>query len=358
VKTVPLPYDRGQLEERLGPSWKGTLSELYRGMLLGRVLDQRMLALQRQGRVGFYGPTMGHEAVNAAAAGALDQEDWVFPGLREQLVALLRGHPLELYLDHLFANEADPARGRQMPCHPSARDVRYVSMSSNIGTQIPQAVGTAWAMRRKGKGTVAAAFFGDGATSSSEFHAGLNFAAVLEAPVLFVCANNQWAISLPTSRQSAVKTLAEKARAYGMPGTRVDGTDPVAVLTELSSARREIAAGKGPRLVETVVYRLTPHSSSDDPTRYQPPGWAEEAWAHDPVARTEALLETLGVVDAKGREAMHQEIEERIRKAVQLAEPRSPPGPESLFEDTYRTPFPPLTEERDRFDMEQGGHFP
>ena len=355
---VPLPYDAGSLARRVGPAWKETLLTIYRGMLLGRILDQRLLGLQRQGRVGFYGPAMGQEATNAAVAAALGKEDWVFPGLREQLVALLRGHPLPVYLAQLFGNEKDPARGRQMPCHPTAREVGYVSMSSVIGNQIPQAVGTAWALRRKGVAAIALACFGDGATSSGDFHAGLNFAGVLRVPVLFLLTNNQWAISLPASRQSAVATLAEKARAYGFSGSRVDGTDPVAVFCAVRDAREALLKGEGPRLLEAVFYRMAPHSSSDDPTRYQPPGWGEEARLHDPLGRLEPLLEKLGLVPGPARDRLREEIETEVRQAIQATEPLPPPGPESLFEDTYRHPFPPLTEERDRFDTEQGGHFP
>jgi len=355
---VPLPYDAASLAVRMGPDWGGLLTGIYRGMLLGRILDQRLLGLQRQGRVGFYGPAMGQEATNAAVAAALGEEDWVFPGLREQLVALLRGHPLPVYLNQLFGNEGDPARGRQMPCHPTAREARYVSMSSVIGNQIPQAVGMAWALRRKGVPAIAVAFFGDGATSSGDFHAGLNFAGVLHVPVLFLLTNNQWAISLPSSRQSAVAALADKARAYGLPGSRVDGTDPVAVYSAVREAREALLRGEGPRLVESIFYRMTPHSSSDDPTRYQPPGWAVEAKAHDPLERLESLLDRVGLLPRPAREQLREEIEGEVRRAIQAAEPLPPPGPESLFEDTYKVPFPPLTEERDRFDTEQGGHFP
>ena len=355
---VPLPYDADRLARLMGPGWAELLQRIYRGMLLGRILDQRLLGLQRQGRVGFYGPATGQEATNAAVAAALGKEDWVFPGLREQLVALLRGHPLPVYLAQLFGNEKDPAHGRQMPCHPTAREVHYVSMSSVIGNQVPQAVGTAWALRRKGVPAIAVAFFGDGASSSGDFHAGLNFAGVLRAPVLFVLTNNQWAISLPSSRQSAVAILAEKAQAYGFAGSRVDGTDPVAVFCAVQEAREALLKGDGPRLLESVFYRMAPHSSSDDPTRYQPPTWSEEARAHDPLERLEAMLEHLGVMRASARDLLREEIETEIRRAIQATEPLPPPGPESLFEDTFQDPFPPLTEERDRFDTEQGGHFP
>ena len=191
---LPLPYRAHDLDGML-PGWQKTLVEAYRWMVLARTLDGRMLGLQRQGRVGFYGPATGQEAVSVGTALALTPGDWVFPGLREQLVALIRGHPLGHYMDHLFANDRDPARGRQMPCHPTCRDVRYASMSSVIGTQISQAVGVAYGLKLRHEEAVSVAYFGDGATSANDFHAGLNLAGVLQAPVLFCCTNNQWAIS-------------------------------------------------------------------------------------------------------------------------------------------------------------------
>jgi pyruvate dehydrogenase E1 component alpha subunit len=355
---IPLPYDPPQLSDILGPDWKASLGDLYRAMLFGRILDTRMLALQRQGRIGFYGPAMGQEACNAGLARALRPEDAVFPGLREQLVALLRGHPLETYLDHLFGNEGDPAKGRQMPNHPTARDVNYVSMSSVIGTQIVQAVGWAYGLKRRQGPGISVACFGDGATSANDFHSGLNFAAVLRVPVLFVCTNNRWAISVPVDRQTAVANLSLKGQAYGVPAETVDGTDVVAVFEALSRRREEVRTSSFPALLELVFDRLTPHSSSDDPTRYQPPGWRERALARDPLARLEELLDRLGVLSASEREGLRNEIEERVRRAVSASEVKPPPGWETLFQDTLSEPSWPLSEERDDFDKEQGGRFP
>ncbi len=302
-------------------------------MLLGRTLDTRMLALQRQGRVGFYGAATGQEAVNVAAGLASGPSEWVLPGLREQLVALVRGHPLDLYLHHLFADARDPSRGRNMPCHPSAREVHYVSMSSVIGTQISHAVGVALAQRRRRDPGVTLAFFGDGATSSNDFHAGLNFAAVTSAPVLFLCTNNQWAISVPVGRQTAAATLAGKAAAYGLEGRQVDGTDLFAVYEALSTALGRIRSGGPPELIEFVLYRLTPHSSSDDPTRYQPADWAARARAHDPVARLERWLTDQRVLDLEAQARLSIEVDAEIRRAIADAEGTPPPPPESITED-------------------------
>ncbi len=356
--TVPLPYGKAELEKRLGGDWEARVRAMYHGMLFGRVLDTRMLALQRQGRVAFYGPATGQEATTVGAALAMTPEDWVFPGLREQLVALLRGLNLTLYLHHLFGNDLDTARGRQMPCHPSAREVHYVSMSSTIGTQIIHAVGFAYGLRLRKSPGISWTFFGDGATSAVDFHTGLNFAGVYDLPVLFVCTNNQWAISVPNDKQTASATFAQKSEAYGIPGSRVDGTDVVDVFCALREARAEIAQGKGPRLVESVLYRLTPHSSSDDPSRYQPKGWMDKARSMDPVGRFEAMLDRIGVLAPSEREKVQAELDARVRSAIQEAEVMPPPRTDSLFEDTYKVPFWPLTEERESFDKEQGGNFP
>jgi pyruvate dehydrogenase E1 component alpha subunit len=335
---VPLPYSDAEAGKLLGPKYAETLIAAVGWMALGRALDARMQALQRQGRVGFYGAATGHEGVNVAAGLASEADDWVVPGLREQLVALVRGHDLTTYVHHLFADDQDPARGRNMPCHPTAREVHYVSMSSVIGTQIGHGVGLAYGLKARHEPGVALAFFGDGATSSNDFHAGLNFAGVWRLPVVFACANNQWAISVPVSRQTAAPSLAAKASAYGMPGLQVDGTDFLAVHAALSAALAAARRGDGPTLLELVVFRMTPHSSSDDPKRYQPDDWTARATAHDPVARLEAWVEAHGVLDRAALDALHAEADRRVRAAIEVAERTPPPAPASLTEDVYSSP--------------------
>ncbi|MGB6500261.1 MAG: thiamine pyrophosphate-dependent enzyme [Thermoplasmata archaeon] len=331
----PLHYSEGDAATALGPGWKEIALRAHGWMALGRALDARMQGLQRQGRVGFYGAATGQEAVNVAAGLISLPNDWVFPGLREQLVALVRGHALPTYVHHLFGDARDPARGRNMPCHPSAREVHYVSMSSVIGTQISHAVGTAYGLRRDRSGGVAFAFFGDGATSSNDFHAGLNFAGVFGLPVLFCCTNNQWAISIPVERQSHVATLAEKSKAYGFRGERVDGTDFVAVYGSLATALGRIRGGGGPELLEFLLYRMTPHSSSDDPGRYQPADWAARARAHDPVDRLDEWLTRLGLLSVERKRAIAEESETAVRAAIQEAESTPLPPPGSVTEDVY-----------------------
>jgi len=333
--TTPLPYTPDEVAASLGSSWKETLLDAVRWMALGRALDSRMQSLQRQGRVGFYGAATGQEAVNVAAGLATSAEDWIFPGLREQLVALVRGHDLVTYVHHLFGDALDPALGRNMPCHPSAREVHYVSMSSVIGTQVSQAAGLAYALRVRRDPGVAVAFFGDGATSSNDFHAGMNFAGVFGLPVLFLCANNRWAISVPVERQTATPTLAEKAREYGLEGRRVDGTDFVAVYRALAESLHRIRHGGPAEMIEFVLFRMNPHSSSDDPGRYQPDDWLARARATDPLDRLVLWLSENGLVDGAAKGRTFSEADERVRAAVRIAESTPSPSPSTLTEGVF-----------------------
>jgi TPP-dependent pyruvate/acetoin dehydrogenase alpha subunit len=331
---VPLPYRRGEVEERLGSDWAEILRTAFHWMLRARALDARMQALQRQGRIGFYGASTGQEAVNVAAGLVGRPEDWIASGLREQLVALVRGHDLTTYVHHLFADALDPALGRNMPCHPTAREVHYLAMSSVIGTQISHAVGLARAAQYRHDPSVTLAFFGDGATSSNDFHAGLNFAGVWKAPVVFCCTNNQWAISIPVERQTAAPSLAIKASAYGLPGRQVDGTDFVAAYAELRRAIEQARRGEGPSLLEFILYRMTPHSTSDDPTRYQPPDWTSRARAHDPVDRLRSWLSAEGLTSPAEEAEWTADADAQVRGAVERAEATPLPPPDSLFRDT------------------------
>src|SRR3954465_12788809 len=232
------------------------LLRLYREMVRLRTLDERMMTLQRQGRVGFYGACTGQEAATLASAIALDANDWIFPPLREGGAMLLRGFPLVPYLCQIFGNAGDETKGRQMPSHMASRSVNQVSWSSCIGTQLPQAVGAAMAGKIKGARRVIAAYLGDGATSEGDFHVALNFAGVFRAPVVFVCQNNHWAISVPTAKQTASQSIAVKAQAYGFPGVKIDGNDAVAVYLVVKEAVDRARNGGGPALIECETYRI------------------------------------------------------------------------------------------------------
>lgn len=314
---------------------KDGLLELYRIMLLERTLDDRMLSLQRQGRIGFYGPSLGQEAAIVGAAFAMEPRDWIFPQYREPGAALVRGMPLEMLIAQFFGNAQDPVMGRQMPCHYVFREGNFMSISSCVGTQIPLAVGAAWAAKIRKDPIVSLVYFGDGGTSTSDFHTGMNFAGVFRAPVVFVCNNNQWAISVPVRRQTAAETLAQKADAYGFEGVRVDGMDALAVVAAVRDAQRRARSGGGPTLVEAVTYRLGPHSSSDDPTRYRDEAEVEAWRQRDPIDRMRNHLVARGIWDADADTRLQQELNDAITEAVHAVERAPPPSLDAMFGDVY-----------------------
>ncbi len=308
---------------------------LYRGMVLERILDNRMLALQRQGRIGFYGPSVGQEAAIVAAAMAMEPDDWIVPQYREPGAALIRGMPLTELICQFMSNSGDPAKGRQMPCHYVYRKGNYLSISSPVGTQIPHAVGIAWAMRLRKEKTAVLVYFGDGATSTSDFHVAMNFAGVFRVPCVLFCNNNQWAISVPVARQTAVATLAEKAQAYGIEGVRVDGMDALAVYGAVHRAATAARDGRGPSMVEALTYRFGPHSSSDDPSRYRDEKEAAAWRARDPLVRFRTYLEAQGWWDGEREEGQEAAIGEAITQAVAEAEAKPPVPVDSFFQDVY-----------------------
>ncbi|MBI3099013.1 MAG: thiamine pyrophosphate-dependent dehydrogenase E1 component subunit alpha [Planctomycetes bacterium] len=322
------------------------LKRLYRAMALIRAVDTRMLALQRQGRIGFYGLTTGEEAAVVGSGAALRPADWVFPALRQGGVALLRGYSLARLTAQNIGNSADLLKGRQMPCHYSDRAVNFVSWSSCIGTQIPHAVGAAYAARLLKQDTIAVAYLGDGATSSPEFHVAMNFAAVWKAPVLFLCQNNQWAISVPFAAQTASVGIAEKASAYGMPGVRVDGNDVIAVYMATREAAERARRGDGPTLIEAVTFRRGGHSSSDDPSRYRDAALVGEWEKKDPIDRGRKHLESRKAWSAKDEQAMQEEFKVALDRAIAEAESAGPPGLETLFDDVCAALPPNLVEQR------------
>jgi pyruvate dehydrogenase E1 component alpha subunit len=324
------------------------LIELYRLMLTTRLLDDRAMKLQRQGRIGFYVPSIGQEACAVGSAFTLGKNDWCFPSYREPGAALAVGAPLQSLVNQLYGNAEDLTKGRQMPVHYSFGAQHFVSISSPIGTQIVQATGAAMAMKIRKQDGYALTYFGDGATSSNDFHSGLNFAAVFKSPVVFFCSNNQWAISCPLSQQTACATIAEKAIAYGMPGVRVDGNDVLAVYQATQEAADRARRGEGPTLIEALTFRLGPHSSSDDPTRYRPTAEVEEWKAKDPIERMRRFLEKRGIFDAQRDEAMAAEINDAIMAAVKHAESIAMPPSSTLFDDVFAEMPRSLAEQQDR----------
>jgi pyruvate dehydrogenase E1 component alpha subunit len=337
-----------------GKAHKGTdpnlpaaeLQKLYRLMVATRALDDRGLALQRQGRIGFYLQSTGQEASHLGAAYALKESDWLFPAYRQPGILLLREVPLHMVVSEWFGNSGDTSKGRQMPVHYSFRQANFVSISSPIGTQLTQAAGAGMAARMRGDDTVFMTFCGDGGTSSNDFHTGLNFAAVYKAPVVFVCENNGYAISVPSEKQTASESMAIKAEAYGMPGVRVDGNDILAVYRVCKEAVDRARKGEGPTLVETVTHRMASHSSSDDAARYRD-AKDYEAWKKkDPIARFQLYLKHKKL----WTEAFEQECVEGAKAAIQAAvttaEALPNPNVDSLFEDVFMNLTPQLKEQR------------
>jgi pyruvate dehydrogenase E1 component alpha subunit/2-oxoisovalerate dehydrogenase E1 component alpha subunit len=329
------------------------LRALLRHMVRMRLLDQRMLSLQRQGRIGFYGTAHGQEAAVTGSAYVLRPTDWVFPALREMGVSLWRGTTIQEIVCQLIGNSGDVLIGRQMPCHFSDRKVRTVAWSSVIGTQLPHAMGAAWAARHLRHDVVCMGYMGDGASSSADFHAAANFAGVFRLPIVFFCQNNQWAISVPLARQTASESIAVKANAYGFPGVRVDGNDILAVIAVTREAVERARAGEGPTLVEAVTFRMAGHSSSDDPTRYRDAALVAEWERRDPVARFRTWLMATGALAAGDEERWAEEIQAEIGAAIQAAEALPPPPIESMFTDVYKD-MPPALAEQMRYAVALG----
>jgi len=326
------------------------LLEAYRLMVLARATDERCLSLQRQGRIGFYAPLMGQEAAQVGASWALRPEDWVFPAYRELAVALARGVSLRAIFDQLIGNAEDRIKGRQMPNHFGFRDVNFVVASSPIGTQITQAVGAAMAAQRRKHEIVTISFFGDGATSSNDFHAGLNLAGVYQCPTIFFCQNNQWAISLPRERQTRSATLAEKANAYGIPGIRIDGNDLRRVHAAVQEARARAVSGGGPTMIEAEVYRFGPHSTSDDPKRYRSDAELSAAKQRDPIDRLKMELRAAGRWTEDEDRALWEEVRAVVARTFEAAEKAPPLDPRSVFDDVFARLTPRLEEERAEYD--------
>lgn len=314
-----------------------TVVKLFKHMLLTRQLDERLVLLQRQGRIGFHIGSLGEEACILGPAAALGDDDWLWPCYREFGALLLRGMPMQTYLDNMYGNANDAVKGRQMPDHYSGRPYKFGSVSSPIGTQITQAVGFSWAAKMKGDKSVSLVFFGEGATSSSEFHNGMNFAGVYKTPTVFLCRNNGWAISVPADQQTASQTFAQKAFAYGMTAVRADGNDLLAMLKVTRDAIERGRNGEGPTLIEALTHRLSGHSTSDDPKAYRNEAEMKAERAKDPVPRLRAYLVALGLWDDAQESAWAEQVDGEIKRAVETAEKAAAPALHTMFEDVYAT---------------------
>lgn len=311
------------------------LEELMRHMLMVRCMDGRMMKLQRAGRVGFVGSMHGQEAAMIGTARALRDTDWLWSGLREGGAALMRGLPLSEYIAQMYCNSNDTAKGRQMCNHLQHKGSNYPSWSSVIGTQVPHGVGAAYAAKMLGRDEVHAIFFGDGATSSNGFHSGLNFAAVWKVPAVFCCVDNGWAISVPSSEQTAQLDYELKADCYGMPGYTVDGNDVLACYEAMKTLTEQAREGGGPSLLVLRTYRMQGHSSSDDPTRYRDADEVEEWSKKDPLERFKSFLIAQGALSEEAFASMEAELLARIDSEIHTQEAALPMPLKSLVEDVY-----------------------
>jgi pyruvate dehydrogenase E1 component alpha subunit len=332
----------GNLDTALEPKLADTeLKSLYRSMLLARRLDERMVRLQRQGRIGTFAPIKGQEASQMGSAFTLRPSDWMVPSFRETGAMIWRGWPIEklllFFAGHLEGGQPGPSQ-HDLP------------ITIPVATQLPHAVGLAYAAQYRGDDAVVMVYFGDGATSEGDFHEALNFAGVWHVPVVFVCQNNQWAISVPLKKQTHSRTIAQKALAYGLPGVQVDGNDVLAVYAAAREAVERARAGDGPTLIECVTYRLGMHTTADDPTKYRSEAEVAMWEQKDPLTRFRAYLEKRNLLE----EGLEPQIDGEIAAAIARFEATPAPDPLTMFDHAYAELPAHLVAQRD--ELAARGH--
>ncbi len=318
-----------------------TLRKGLRAMMLTRAYDDRMYRAQRQGKISFYVKSTGEEATSVAVAQALERDDMCFPSYRQQGLLIARGYPMLDMMCQCYSNARDPLKGRQLPIMYSSREYGFFTISGNLGTQYPQAVGWALASAYKGDDRIAASWIGEGATAEGDFHHALTFASVYRAPVLLIVVNNQWAISSFQGIAGGEETtFAAKAIGYGLPGLRVDGNDYLAVYAAAQWAAERARANLGATLIELYTYRAEGHSTSDDPSRYRPSDeW--KAWPMgDPIERLKRHLIGVGAWTEKQHDALGEELAALVRETQREAEAigslAEGSQKQTMFEDVYK----------------------
>ncbi|MFE0506787.1 thiamine pyrophosphate-dependent dehydrogenase E1 component subunit alpha [Peribacillus butanolivorans] len=311
--------------------------EMYKVMLLARRIDERMWLLNRSGKIPFVVSCQGQEAAQVGAAFALNREkDYVLPYYRDLGVVLAFGMTAKDLMLSSFAKAEDPnSGGRQMPGHFGQKKNRIVTGSSPVTTQVPHAVGIALAAKMEGKDIVSFVTFGEGSSNQGDFHEGANFAGVHKLPVILMCENNQYAISIPIEKQLACKKVSDRAIGYGMPGVTVDGNDPIKVYQVVKEAAERGRRGDGPSLIETVSYRLTPHSSDDDDSMYRSPDEVAEAKKIDSIITFGAYLKATGVLDDQLEKQINDEIMDVVNEATDYAEKAPYANEETLSKYVY-----------------------
>jgi len=327
VKRLDILDEEGNADESLMPSLPDAeIRRMYEMLVFARTFDQRALSLQREGRIGTYAPIYGQEASQIGSALALEKQDWIFPSFRENGVYLAGGQPPNRILQYWGGDE----RGLM-----TSEDMNIFPVSIPVGSHVPHAAGAAMAAKYRGDKVVTVAYFGDGGTSEGDFHEGLNFSGVFKLPVVFICQNNQWAISMPRKKQTAAKTIAQKAIAYGIEGIQVDGNDIFAVYQAASRAVERARAGDGPTLIECKTYRWRAHTERK--TQPDPREKDEiEAWKQrDPIVRLERQLRDQGHLSDTERESMERDVMGALEAAVAFAEASPFPLPEQATDDVF-----------------------
>lgn len=324
----------------LSPSYQSSIPDDilikgYQAMLTARLVDERMITLQREGIISFAMSSLGEEACAVASAAALESGDWMYPQYRETGILYWRGFSIQDYVHHMFGDEKDLSLGRQMPNHFGSRTLNIVTVSSPIATKIPHVAGCAYAMKLQKEQNVAIGYFGEGATSEGDFHAGLNFASVLQAPAIFFCRNNGYAISTRCSAQFASDGIAPKGIGYGITTYRVDGNDFFAIYDIVSKARQECLKGHGPILIEAMTYRLGAHSTSDDPSAYRTESELTPMKQKCPISRLRKYLESKGLWNENKEKTFIDEKTREINMAIETAKKTPKPPLKSLIEHVY-----------------------
>lgn len=330
VKRLDILDEQGNADESLLPSFSDDeIKNVYELLILSRTFDHHALSLQREGRLGTYASILGQEASQIGSALALEKSDWIFPSFREMGVYIAMGYPMHMLFQYWSGDE----RGVKTP-----GDLNIFPVCVPVGTQIPHAVGAAMAAKYKGDKIVVAVFFGDGGTSKGDFHEALNMAGVFRLPVVFICQNNHWAISVPREKQTASETLAQKAVGYGFDGIQVDGNDIFAVYKASKSAVDKAKAGEGPTLIECVTYRMSDHTTADDASRYRTQEQIEAWKPKDPVLRLKLFMEKKGLWSEGYGKEVDGRSKEKVNEAVKKAESIEPPRPGDMFLYTYEKP--------------------
>ncbi len=309
---------------------------LYKKLLFIRLADQRALMLQRQGRMGTYAPIWGQEACQVGSVYTLQKGDWIFPAFRELGATWMMGVPLMNIFLYWMGNEM----GSHAP-----EGINVLPVSIPVGTHPLHAVGVGWAARLKGEKIVTIAYFGDGATSKGDFHEAMNFAGVFRTPTIFLCQNNQFAISVPRKMQTASKTIAQKAIAYGFDGIQVDGNDLFAVFVSTREAVEKARSGDGPTLIECITYRFGPHTTADDPTKYRTEEEIEPWRPLDPLVRLRLYLKGKGLWDEDVEKSLNEDAQREIDQVVREAESVPNPEVEEIFQYVFEQIPPQLKEQ-------------